>query len=193
SFAQSTQVWQQSKFEDFEKGRTTGVAVRSDGTVELAPQFKTVYTSPSTYLWAIAADKAGNVYAAAGAPARVYQIRADGSASVIFEPKELQVQSLVERDGAIYAATSPDGKVYKLTPSAASENATPKNKKLAPIVAGEKSANADQKAAAEKQTAMWASSIYFDPKTKYIWDLALDSSGNLYVATGDHGEIFRVT
>jgi hypothetical protein len=29
--------------------------------------------------------------------------------------------------------------------------------------------------------------------TKYIWDLALDKSGNLYVATGDHGEIFRVT
>src|SRR6185437_9170022 len=26
-----------------------------------------------------------------------------------------------------------------------------------------------------------------------IWDLLLDPAGNLYVATGDHGEIFRVT
>ena len=193
SFGQGTQVWQQSKFEDFEKGRATGVAIRSDGTLELAPRFKTVYTSPSTYLWAIAADKAGNVYAAAGAPARVYQIRADGASSVIFEPKELQVQSLVEREGALYAATSPDGKVYKLTPAGAAENAAAKNKKSAPVAAAEKPANADNQAAMEKQAAAWSSSIYFDPKTKYIRDLALDAPGNLYVATGDHGEIFRVT
>ena len=39
----------------------------------------------------------------------------------------------------------------------------------------------------------WNSSVYFEPGTKYIWDLALDKSGNLYVATGDHGEIYRVT
>jgi hypothetical protein len=39
----------------------------------------------------------------------------------------------------------------------------------------------------------WSSSVYFEPGRKYIWDLALDKAGNLYVATGDHGEIFRVT
>src|SRR5204863_46347 len=37
------------------------------------------------------------------------------------------------------------------------------------------------------------SSIYFDPKTKYIWDLALDVHGNLFAATGDQGQIFKVT
>ena len=39
----------------------------------------------------------------------------------------------------------------------------------------------------------WSSSEYFAPGTKYIWDLVLDKSGNLYVATGDHGEIYKVT
>ena len=33
----------------------------------------------------------------------------------------------------------------------------------------------------------------FRAGTKYIWDLALDKSGNLYIATGDHGEIYKVT
>ena len=32
----------------------------------------------------------------------------------------------------------------------------------------------------------------FDPKTKYIWALALDREGQLYIGTGDRGEIFRV-
>jgi len=36
------------------------------------------------------------------------------------------------------------------------------------------------------------SSVFFDPMTKYIWDLALDKDGTLYVATGDTGKIFVV-
>jgi hypothetical protein len=35
--------------------------------------------------------------------------------------------------------------------------------------------------------------VFFDPKTKYIWGLAFDSEGILYVATGDTGEVFAVT
>jgi hypothetical protein len=34
--------------------------------------------------------------------------------------------------------------------------------------------------------------VFFEPKTKYIWSLAFDAAGNLYVATGDPGEIYRV-
>ena len=35
-------------------------------------------------------------------------------------------------------------------------------------------------------------SVFFDPKTKYIWDLAFSVDGTLYVATGDKGQIFAV-
>jgi len=34
---------------------------------------------------------------------------------------------------------------------------------------------------------------YFDPKTKYIWSLALASDGTLYAGTGDGGQVFRIT
>ncbi len=36
-------------------------------------------------------------------------------------------------------------------------------------------------------------SVFFDPKTKYIWDLAFGSDGILYVATGDKGQVFAVS
>jgi hypothetical protein len=181
-FAEGTRTWEQSKFEDLIKGTTDGVAVRSAGGLELAPSFKALSTTPSTYLWAIAGDRDGNLYAAAGSPARVYRITADGKSNVIFEPQELQVQALVvDKSGAIYAATNPDGKVYKIE-----HRAGPADK-----------ASADKgKEAQEKATGAdpsWRSSVYFEPGTKYIWDLALDEATNLYVATGDHGEIFRVT
>src|SRR5215472_5654359 len=113
--AEGTRIWQQSKYDEFEKGTSHGVAISSDGSLSLAPAFTALYTSPSAYLWDVVSDAEGNVYAGAGSPARVYQITPDGKASTIFAPQELSVQALaIDAGGAIYAATSPDGKVYKI-------------------------------------------------------------------------------
>jgi hypothetical protein len=191
AFAEGTRTWEQSKFDDLTKGTATGVAIRSAGGLELAPTFKSLYATPSTYIWAIAADDAGNVYVATGAPARVYRITPDGKATIIFEPKELQVQALrTGPGGAIYAATAPDGKVYKLEHKAGGKGQPTKNDPPQDV-ASEKDKEKDT--AKPTADASWSSTVYFEPGTKYIWDLALDKSGNLYVATGDHGEIYRVT
>jgi sugar lactone lactonase YvrE len=182
AFAEGTRTWEQSKFEELTKGTATGVAIRSSGGLELAPAFKTLYATPSTYIWAIASDDAGNVYAATGAPARVYRITPGGQATIIFEPQELQVQALrVGPSGVIYAATAPDGKVYKI------EHKTKTEASKAEAVK-----NGDKDSAKPSVDPSWSSTEYFAPGTKYIWDLALDKTGNLYVATGDHGEIYRV-
>jgi WD40 repeat protein len=164
--AEGTRTWQQSTFEELSKGTSNGVAIRSNGGMELAPSFKALVTTPSSFIWAVASAPNGDLFAAAGAPARVYLVTPDGKATPIFEPQELQVQALVvDKAGVLYAATNPDGKVYRI----------------------------ERKAADAKGTSPWSSSVYFEPHTKYIWDLALDPSGNLFVATGDNGQIFRVT
>jgi hypothetical protein len=184
-FAEGTRTWEQSKFEDLIKGTTKGVAVRSTGGLELAPAFTALSTTPSTYIWSIAADREGNLYASAGSPARVYRITPDGKSTVIFEPQELQVQALaVDKSGVIYAATNPDGKVYKIDHHAVGSYSKDK-KSIA------KAKDSPEKT--DAANSAWSSSVYFEPGTKYIWDLVLDDAGNLYVATGDHGEIFRVT
>jgi len=198
AFAEGTRTWEQSKFDELTKGTATSVAIRSAGGLELAPTFKSLYATPSTYIWSMAADDAGNVYVAAGAPARVYRITADGKATVIFEPKELQVQALVTGPGgAIYAATAPDGKVYKLEhkPGAAPDKKDKENKDTDKARDDKDKARDDKDKDAAKPAvdSSWSSSVYLEPGTKYIWDLALDKAGNLYVATGDHGEIYRVT
>jgi sugar lactone lactonase YvrE len=176
AFAEGTRQWKETGYDDFERGTARGVAIRSTGQIELAPAFKAIYTSPSTFIWGIAADRDGVVYAATGAPARVYRITPDGKSSVIFEPKELQVQSIaLGPDGAIYAATSPDGKVYRITRKAGRAGAAP-----------------GTAARAGGEAPEFSADTFFDPQTKYIWDMAFDAQGRLYLATGDNGEIFRV-
>jgi hypothetical protein len=182
ALAEGTRNWEQSKFDDLIKGTAHGIAFPSDGGLELAPTFKSLATLPSTYVWAIASDAAGNIYAATGAPARVYRITPDGKSTAIFEPQELQVQALVaDKSGVVYAATAPDGKVYRL----ASTKSAPASEKGAKGAAKEAPKNSPNDS--------WSASVYFDPGAKYIWDLALDSAGNLFVATGDHGEIYKVS
>src|SRR6202451_4006335 len=124
AIAEGTRNWEQSKFDELTKGTAKGIALRSEGGLELAPAFKALVTVPSTYIWSIASDSAGNIFAAAGSPARVYRITPDGKSETIFEPQELQVQALVVAKGdgkndkrtIVYAATAPDGKVYRLEP-----------------------------------------------------------------------------
>jgi len=175
ALAEGTRTWEQSKFEELTKGTAKGIALRSEGGLELAPAFKALATTPSTYIWSIASDSAGNIYAAAGSPARVYRITPDGQSTTIFEPQELQVQALVvdknDKNGIVYAATAPDGKVYRLEPSR---------------LQAAKGAKSDAKTS-------WNASPYFDPGSKYIWDMVLDNAGALYVATGDHGEVYKVS
>ena len=188
AFADGTRTWEQSKFEDLTKGTATGVAIRSSGGLGLAPSFKLLYATPSTYIWAVTADESGNVYAATGSPARVYRVTPDGQAAIIFEPQELQVQALeVGPGGVIYAATAPDGKVYKIEHKTAAKN------EAAKVDAKTVEKDAPKDAAKPALDRSWSSSEYFAPGTKYIWDLALDKTGNLYVATGDHGEIYKIT
>ncbi len=193
--AQSTRTWEQSKFDDFEKGTAHGVAISSDGQLTLAPSFTALYTSPSSYLWDIASDSQGNVYAAAGSPARVYKLTPDGKTRIIFAPQELQVQALVvDTSGAIYAATSPDGKVYKLVHGGPAPGKTPEGSHTtAEVAAAQEGAKPGEKPRPSVDVdPSYTASVFFDPKTKYIWALALDREGQLYIGTGDRGEIFRV-
>src|SRR5208337_4846020 len=197
-WAQGTRTWEQTKYDEFEKGTAHGVAITSDGSLTLAPAFDALYTSPSTYLWSLATDAQGNVYAAAGSPARVYKLTPQGKASIIFAPQELQVQALVvDPSGAIYAATSPDGKVYKIVRGGPAPGKAPESAhstaKVAAAQEGAKPSPADETPRTSVAVdSSYSSSVFFDPKTKYIWALALDRQGQLYIGTGDRGEIFRV-
>src|SRR6266404_5155515 len=157
--AEHTRTWRQASYEDFLKGTPHGVAVRSDGRLELAPKFTLIADADASYLWSLRVDPRGTLYAAGGSPAKVFRFDGNGTGkpATVFESSDLVAQAIAfDAKGTLYVATSPDGKVYRVSAS------------------GEKA-------------------VFFDPKTKYIWDLAFAPDGTLYVATGDKGQIFAVS
>lgn len=203
AFAEGTRLWKETGYDDFERGTARGVAIRSTGQLELAPAFKALYTSPSTFIWRIASDKDGTVYAATGAPARVYRITSDGKAAVIFEPKELQVQAIaLGRDGAVYAATSPDGKVYKIARSAAKPEYTaepffdPKTKYIWDLVFDDQGrlyiATGDN-GEIYRVDKTGQGSVFFKSDEAHIRVLAMDPKGNLIAGSDGSGLVYRIS
>ena len=120
--AQGTHLWTQSRLEEFEKGTPQGVAIASDGHLREGPALKEMLTTPSTFVWSVAVDKNGTAYLGTGSPATVLRVGKDGKPFTLFETKDLSVQVVqLGPDGALYAATVPSGKVYKLKPDAADQ------------------------------------------------------------------------
>jgi len=181
--AQGTHLWTQSTIDDFEKGTPEGVALTSDGHLREGPGLTEVLTTPSTFVWSVAVDKNSTAYLGTGSPASVLRVGKDGKPSTLFKTKDLTVQVVrLGPDGALYAATLPSGKVYKLKPDAAGtedeDTATVvfDASKLNPAQSG------DKKASPEKNAV----------KPHYIWDLIFDTAGRLYIAAGDPGAVYRV-
>ena len=117
--AQGTKLWSVERYSEMERGSADGVAIRSDGRLEAGPATSLLYATGKGYIWSLASDIAGNGYAGLGGTtsgsAEVMKISPEGKATQVFVGKELAVQGLeVAADGSILAATSPDGKVYRI-------------------------------------------------------------------------------
>jgi hypothetical protein len=193
AFAQGTHLWTQSRIDEFEKGTPQGVALTNDGHLREGPGLTELLTTPSTFVWSLAAGKNGEAYLGTAAPATVLRVGKDGVPFTLFETKDVSVQVVrLGPDGALYAATLPSGKVYKLQPGATAKQ----DESSATVVfdLGQPDGNsaagklaektADGKSSDEKPAA--------DGKSHYIWDLTFDTAGRLYIATGDPGAVYRV-
>jgi hypothetical protein len=181
--AQGTHLWQQSQMGEFEKGTPEGVAIESDGHLRQGPGLTELATTPSTYVWSIAVDKKGIVFAGTGSPATVLRLgeKPGEKPFTLFESRDLSVQSVaLGPDGALYAATVPGGKVYKLNPDAT----TMQDESNATVVFDPAKPDA---AAADGKSASTSGG-----QSHYIWDLKFDSAGHLYIATGNPGAVYRV-
>jgi hypothetical protein len=173
--AQGTRLWVQSRYEDFEKGQPLSTAISSRGYLESGPALRSVLLTPSTYIWAVASDSQGNAYIGTGSPAIVLKVTPTGTSTKLFTTKELTVQTVrVGPDGSIYAATVPGGKVYRIKPGQSGLDET------------------------TAQVVFDAATIHPPDAAKpgdpahYIWDLAFDAQGALYIATGGPAAIYRV-
>ncbi len=200
--AASAGIWRQADYADFEKANLTNITLRSDGGLSLAPVFTEVLDSSLPYLWALAEDSKGNVYAGGGGPgspgAKVYVISPDGKSRLLAELDALVVQAIaVDRSDRIYAATSPDAKVYRITPDGKAELFYDTAEKYVWAMAfdakGSLFVATGDRGLVHRVTPEGKGSVFYRTQETHARSLAVDGQGNLIVGTEPDGLVVRVS
>jgi outer membrane protein assembly factor BamB len=196
--AEHTRRWRQSTYEDFLKGAAHGVAVRSDGRLELAPKFTLLADADASYLWSVRLDSKGTLFASGGSPAKVFRFDSNGKPTVVFDSTDLSAQAIAfSSNGTLYVATSPDGKVYKV--SATGEKSVffdPKTKyiwDLAFAPDGTLYVATGDKGQVFAVAPDGKGDLFYASDEAHIRILAFDSHGNLIAGTEPSGRILRIS
>jgi len=195
--AEHTRRWRQSTYEEFQKGTAKGVAVRSDGHLELAPKFSLLADADASYLWSLKTDANGVLYAGGGSPAKVFRFEGGGKPKTVFESTDLLAQAIAfDSKGTLYVATSPDGKVYKV--SASGEKSVffdPKTKYIWDLAFG---TDGTLYVATGDKGQVYAVArdgqgrLFYSSDEAHIKVLGFDGQGNLLAGTEPNGRILRV-
>lgn len=196
--SEHTRRWRQSTYEEFLKGTAHGVAVRSDGRLELAPKFTLLADADASYLWSVRLDPKGTLYAAGGSPGKVFRFDANAKPSVVFDSTDLSAQAIAfDSKGTLYVGTSPDGKVYKV--SASGEKSVffdPKTKyiwDLAFASDGTLYVATGDKGQLFAVAPDGKGELFYSSDEAHIRVLAFDANKNLIVGTEPSGRILRIS
>jgi outer membrane protein assembly factor BamB len=196
--AEHTRRWRQSTYEEFLKGTAHGVAVRSDGRLELAPRFTLLADADASYLWSVRLDPRGTLYAAGGAPAKVFRFDGNGKPTIAFDSTDLSAQAIAfDAKGTLYVGTSPDGKIYRV--SATGEKSVffdPKTKYIWDLAFGP---DGTLYVATGDKGQVFAvapdgkGQLFYSSDEAHIRVLAFDSKANLIAGTEPSGRILRIS
>jgi hypothetical protein len=200
--AVSARTWKQRERSDFEQGEPKGVAMTAEGPLRLGARLEPIFEAGQPYVWAVAVDGRGTIYASGGNEGVIYKIDpnktdAKREAARFYQVEEPEVQSLaVDAGGFLYAGTVPGGKVYKLSPEGKQVWVCETGEQYIWSLLFDRQGSLIAATGTEgrvlKIDASGKSSILYDSAETHIRSLALDLRGEILAGTDGHGLVFRI-
>lgn len=199
--AVETRSWVQEDQSDFEKGTLKKLSLRSDGRLMLAPTLKQLFDPSAAYLWSVVQDSKGNLYTGGGgyggSKAKIFQITPAGQGRTLAEIEGLEIHSLaVNRSDQLFAATSPDSKVYRIDANGKPALFFDPKAKYVWAMAFDSKGNlfvaTGDEGIVYKVTPNGQGSAFFRTEETHARSLAIDAQDNLILGTEPSGLILRI-
>jgi len=113
----TTSFWEVRYREEFDKGTPENVSIHSEGKVTLSPQMNLIADTGEPFVWCLAEDSRGNLYAGTGNNGKIFKVGGSGQLTLWHDSEELEILSLaVDRGSNLYAGTSPNGQIIRVSP-----------------------------------------------------------------------------
>jgi len=194
--AAQPQFWKLEGAQDFLDGETEGLSVDSEGRVRLAPATRALPDTDAPYVWCLARDGKGRLYAGTGNDGKVFRMD-EGGATAVFDAAELEVHAIaIGPDGRVYAATSPDGKVYAIDAAGKAETFFDPGDKyvwaLAFDRAGRLLVATGSEGRIHRVDKDGKAEVLLVSSETHITALAVDPSGNVYAGSSPGGILYRI-
>ncbi len=196
-YAATSTTWEMNTYQDFLKGRFTGVSLDQNGKLTLAPKLDTLFSSGQPVIWTVAPALDGSFYVGTGHRGRVYQVTPSGTNTLMWTADEPEVFALaVDSTGVLYAATSPDGKVYRIEKGKAAELFHPKSKYIWSLTFakdGSLFVGTGDPGNVYRLDKSGKSELYYETGQSHVTALATDSRGNVLAGSEPNGILYRIT
>jgi hypothetical protein len=198
-FAVETAFWQVGSFDEFLEGTLSGISVSKEGDLKLAPEARNIFNPEEALALSLAGDQR-NLYIGTGHQGKVFrlELNKDVKASPFFTAREPDVFAMaVGPDGDLYVASSPEGKIYRVSPDGKSTVFyEPKAKYIWAIAfdaQGRLYAGTGDRGQILRVDRNGKGEIFFDSKQTHIMCLTLDRHGNVVAGSDPNGLIYRIT
>jgi outer membrane protein assembly factor BamB len=194
--AAQPQFWKLEGARDFLEGTTEGLSVDSEGRVRLSPATTLIHDPEAPFVWCLARDPKGALYAGTGNDGKVFRMES-GQAKLLFDAPELEVHALaVGPDGKLYVGTSPDGKVYAVDADGHSTTFFDPSDKYIWALAFDPSGNLMVATGAEAKVyrvdRKGQATLVLTSADTHVISLAVDAKGNTYAGSSPGGIIYRI-
>jgi hypothetical protein len=197
AFGSGTAAWEMNSYNDFIRGRFTGISLSREGRLSLAPKLDTIFTSDQPVIWSVAEAPDGSLYAATGNRGRVYRIDPAGKSSLLWTAEQPEVFAIaVDQAGIVYAGTSPDGKVYRIEGGTVTEYFAPNARYIWSLAVGPDGVlyvGTGDQGKIYRVEGPGKGDLYYETGQSHITGLAVDSAGRLLAGTEPNGILYRIS
>lgn len=197
------------RFASFQQGEFKGTGLDSKGRLFIGPRLNTVNGPESEYYLSLDTAANGDIYVGSGHKAAIYKIKpgliptqgaaADSAIRQVFATDALDVYALlVKKNGNVFAGTSPDGKIFKVTPNGGKDGKiffNPDEKFIWDMKedsAGNIICAVGNSGGVYRITPTGQADKIFTSEDTHIVTLYITRSGSILAGSGDRGIIYRI-
>jgi hypothetical protein len=197
SWAATTATWELNGYQDFLRGRMSGLSITRDGRLTLGPKLETVFSSDQAQIWSVATAPDGSLYLGTGNRGRLLKFDSAANGTVVWTSDQPEIFAVaIDRAGVVYAGTSPDGKVYRIENGRATEYFAPGERyiwALAFAPDGSLYVATGQEGKIYHVTGPGRGELYYETGQSHVTALAFDRDGRLLAGSEPNGILYRIT